>query len=105
MMQPIYSTRALLDMDSIAEHIQQNSPRSALRFLEAVEATAERLLTFPEFGALFETSEPALLELRVCLVTGFKKYLLFYRIRSDGIHVERVVHGARDLANILKEGP
>ena len=38
-------------MDNVAERIQEDSPRSALRFLEAVEETAEQLATFPELGA------------------------------------------------------
>ena len=104
MTQPIYSTRALIELDGIADHIQQSSPRAALRFLEAVEKTCENLLTFPEFGALFDTEESEMIGLRVCLVSGFEKYLLFYRIRSDEIHVERIVYGARDLPNILREG-
>ena len=98
-----FSTRALIEMDSIAEVIQQSSPRSALRFLEAVEKTGENLLTFPEFGARFETDEPTLKDLRVCLVSGFEKYLVFYRIRSAAIRIERVVHGSRDLPTTLKE--
>jgi plasmid stabilization system protein ParE len=103
-MKLIYSTQAMIEMDAIAAFIQQNSPRSALRFLEAVENTCKRLLTFPEFGAIFETSEPNAAGLRVCLVTGFEKYLVFYRVRSAEIHIERVVNGTRDLPSILKEG-
>ena len=104
-MQLIYSTRALIEMDGIAEHIQQSSPRSALRFLEAVEKTSTFLLTFPEFGALFETDEPEMIGLHLCLVSGFEKYLLFYRIRYDEIHIERVINGVRDLPEALKERP
>ncbi len=94
----------MIEMDAIAEYIQQSSPRSALRFLEAIEKTVERLLMFPELGAHFETGIPELSDLRVNLVTGFEKYLLFYRVRSEEVHIERVVLGSRDLPNILREG-
>lgn len=103
-MQVDYSARAMMEMDDIAEFIQQSSRRSALRFLEAVESTADRLKTFPEFGARFETNVPELSDLRVCLVTGFEKYLLFYRYDGQKVSIERVVLGSRDLPNILKEG-
>jgi toxin ParE1/3/4 len=98
-----FSTRALIDTESVAEVIQQNSPRSALRFLEAVEKTGENLMTFPEFGARFETDEPTLKDMRVCLVSGFEKYVVFYRVRTDAVRIERVVHGSRDLPTTLKD--
>jgi toxin ParE1/3/4 len=98
-----YATAALVDMDSIAENIQTNSSRTALRFLEAVESTADRLLTFPEVGAVLESDDPELQDLRVCLVTGFEKHLLFYRIKGERVIVVRILHGHRDLAKALKE--
>jgi toxin ParE1/3/4 len=100
-----YSTKALIEMEAIAEIIQENSPRAALRFLDAVEATGEDLLAFPELGAVFETDEPDLKDLRICLVSGFEKYLMFYRIRADAIRIERVVYGARDIPKALKDNP
>lgn len=35
---------------------------------------------------------------------GFEKILLFYFPLQDGIDLVRVVHGSRDLAQILAEG-
>jgi plasmid stabilization system protein ParE len=63
-----YSTRALIDMDDQAAFIQVQSPRSALRFMDAVEATSELLLRFPEFGSLVESDDPEINGLRVCQV-------------------------------------
>lgn len=54
-MEPIYAPRAMMEMDGIAECIQQDSPRAAIRFLDAVEKTCKLLLTFPELGAPLET--------------------------------------------------
>ena len=102
-MKLIYSTNAMREMDEIADYIQQSSPRAALRFLVAVERTAERLLTFPGFGAKYESDDPRMSEIRVCLVSEFERYLPFYRLRSGDVFVERVVLGSRDLPNLLKE--
>jgi addiction module RelE/StbE family toxin len=98
-----YSTKALLDMDAIAERIQKDSSRSALRFLEEAEKTAMNLVDFPEFGALWESDDPELKDLRVCLISGFEKYLLFYGIKGDKIVVTRIIHGHRNLPEALKE--
>src|SRR5262245_15895724 len=98
-----FSTKAFLDVDSIAERIQQDSPRSALRFIEAAEATAENLLLFPEFGAAWESDDPELQGLRLCLVRDFPKYLLFYRLKGDEIIIVRIIHSHRNLPDALKE--
>ncbi|MBI2804452.1 MAG: type II toxin-antitoxin system RelE/ParE family toxin [Planctomycetes bacterium] len=54
-MQAEYSKNALRDIDEIANLIRQDRPRSALRFLGAVEKTVGRLLDFPESAARFES--------------------------------------------------
>jgi plasmid stabilization system protein ParE len=61
------------------------------------------LLDFPEFGAKWESDDPQLQDLRVCLVREFRKYLLFYRITGDEIIVVRIIHGHRKLPEALKE--
>jgi toxin ParE1/3/4 len=100
-MQPEYSRRALIDLDEIAETIRKDRPRSAVRFLNAVERTMQRLLDQPESASLFESDNPELEGLRVCLIRGFKKYLLFFRIHENSIYVERVLHGARNIEELL----
>ncbi len=100
-MQPDYSRIAMRDIDEIAESIRQDRPRSAARFFHAVERTVQRLLDFPESAGRLESDKPELEGLRVVLVKGFKKYLLFYRIHSESNFVERVLHGARNLDDLL----
>ena len=39
--------------------------------------------------------------MRMTSVRGFKNYLLFYRVRDVSIFIERVLHGARNLEDIL----
>ena len=89
------------DLDEIADTIRQDRPRSAVRFLDAVERTVQRLLDQPESAGLFESDNAELEGLRVCLIRGFKKYLLFYRVRKNMIYVERVLHGARNIEELL----
>ena len=98
-----YSTAALIDMDRTAQCIQSGSRQAALRFLESVEKTAERLASFPEFGAVFESPDPELQDLRACLVIDFNKYLMFYRIKGESIIVTRIIHGHRNIPEVLKD--
>jgi toxin ParE1/3/4 len=100
----ITRARALMDLDEIAEYIGRTSPQAALRFLDAFDQTVAALAPTPEIGSLHETSHTDLEGIRIWPVRGFKKYLIFYRPREEGIEVLRVLQGARDLDAILEEG-
>lgn len=95
--------RALDDLEHRSEYIRQHNPRAALRFLDAAEATFQRLAAMPGMGARYEPDHPALAELRFFPISRFKKDLIFYRPLPDGIEVVRVLHGARDIYGILAE--
>jgi len=77
--------------------------RVAQQFFTETEATFTRLAGMPGMGTRCEHDHPALAGLRYSPVSRFRKYLVFYRSVSDGIEVVRVLHGARDIENILAE--
>ena len=52
-------------------------------------------------GTLRDFDNSALAGMRFHLVKGFRKYLVFYIPRNDGIEVVRVLHGARDLETLF----
>lgn len=89
------------DLDEIASFLQQASPYTAIRFLEAVDRASERLAEMPGLGSLGESAHPALAGLRLCPVRRFPKYLILYRPIAEGIEVVRVFHGARDIENLF----
>ena len=93
----IPSPEAEQDLAEIAEYLAERSCRTALRFLDAAEAAFGRLAEMPELGAVFESVNPVLSNLRVWSIHGFQSYLIFYRPSERGIEVVRVLHGARDL--------
>lgn len=74
---------------------------NALRFLKAVDATLARLAQFPGIGAPHPTGHIRLAGLRCCRVSGFDRYLLFYRAPDERIELIRGLHGARDIRSIL----
>lgn len=89
------------DVREAAHAIAENNLSAAIRFVDAVQATEELLLDAPGIGSTREYDNPALGGMRVHPVKGFRKYLIFYIPRRDGIEVVRVLHGARDLQAIF----
>ena len=78
---------------------------TADRFLEAADSTASILASQPETGHRFFVSRPELQGMRRFPVSGgFEKILLFYFPLPDGIEIVRIVHGKRDLEQLLLEG-
>lgn len=53
-------------------------------------------------GVRYETENPRLMRMRRWPVTGFENYLVYYRPLRDGIEIVRILHGARDIARLLK---
>jgi toxin ParE1/3/4 len=75
------------------------------RFLQAAESTLELLATQPESGSPWPVSKVELQGMRrVPVSNGFEKILLFYFPLRDGVDLVRVVHGSRELSQLLAEG-
>jgi toxin ParE1/3/4 len=94
--------QAVNDLDDQAAYLQQESPESAIRFLEQAEATFDLLAQMPRMGRLYDSDNPRLAGLRYFRVSGFEKHLIFYQVVEGGIEVLRVLHGARDIPSILE---
>jgi toxin ParE1/3/4 len=94
--------RAYQDLDEQAAYLQRESPRVALRFLEAADAAFASLADMPTMGREYDPDNPRLAGVRTFRISGFP-HLVFYRPLEDGIEVLRVLHGARDVPHILQE--
>lgn len=97
------SSVAETDLAEIAQYLAERSLDSAIHFLDAAESTFEQLADSPELGVVGEYHSKRLAGVRRWRVNGFKKYLVFYREIAGGIHVLRVLHGARDIEAIFGE--
>ncbi|MGH8608175.1 MAG: type II toxin-antitoxin system RelE/ParE family toxin [Gammaproteobacteria bacterium] len=58
----------------------------------------------PAIGSLRYAHLPMLDGLRMWVVPGFENYLVFYIERGHFIDIVRVLHAARDIPSILREG-
>jgi toxin ParE1/3/4 len=91
------------DLIEQADFIAQDNLDAALRFLDAAEKTFAQLSRFPRIGNSRKVKSQVFANIRQFPITGFEKYLVFYRPIKGGIEVLRVLHGARDLNLIIGE--
>lgn len=90
------------DLIEQADFIAQDNLEAALRFLDAAEKTFDQLARLPRIGKSRKVKSQVF-GVRQFPITGFEKYLVFYRQIRGGIEILRVLHGARDLNLIIGE--
>jgi toxin ParE1/3/4 len=86
----IWSPRSIRDLESIHEHIAQDSPRYADLVVQRLVRAPDRLQQFPESGRIVpERGHPELRELIV------RAYRVVYRLRDDSIQIVTVFRASR----------
>jgi len=84
------------DLDAIRDYIQQHNPRAANEVLDKIFEILEQLAKEPELG---ERREDLGQNLQAFVV---RPHVIFYHPAADGIHVARIVHGARDFSALFE---
>ena len=82
--------------------VEANIPEIAIRFREAVRHTIESLRESPHVGPRYSSGKPQLHNLRSWPVVGFEAIRIYYLAEEEAIHIIRVLHGKRDVKQILK---
>jgi len=80
-------------LQGIHDYIAQDQPFYAVRFIERIVVTAERLRDFPELGRKVPEADKN--DVRELIFQGYR---IIYRHKSNRIQILTVVHGSRDLA-------
>jgi toxin ParE1/3/4 len=89
------------DLLEIATYISYDNLDAGDRFLYAAEATFQLIARTPGIGRFSAFTHPQVAQLRQYPVKGFKNYLILYELTEDMIDIVRVVHGARNLEQML----
>jgi toxin ParE1/3/4 len=92
-----------VDVDDAALFIAEDNLSAALRFYDAVDKTYRQIRDHPRRSPHYNLDHPRLADLRKCAVSGFRNYLVFYRIDAEEVEIIRVLHGARDIPSVLSE--
>jgi toxin ParE1/3/4 len=100
--QLIIRSRATQDLRQQANYIlSKGSVDAAEQFLELAEATFAQLLIVPRIGKSVDFVLDRMGEVHQWRIKNFQDYLVFYRVQDEHIEILRVLHGSRDLADIL----
>jgi toxin ParE1/3/4 len=91
------------DLTEQVEHIAEEQPAAARRYLLAVERAFARLLEMPEMGVRRTFQNRKLEGLRMWPVPGFNNFLIFYRVTQGSIQIVRILHGAQNIPRVLGE--
>ena len=84
-------------------YLRENNPEAALRFLQAVDGTVEKLALQPLKGRLRRFRGRDLKNIRSWRVDGFENYLIFYRFTGSRLEILRLKHGAMDFPQALRQ--
>lgn len=90
-----HSRNARLDLFSIWFYIAEDNPAAADRLLDDIDEKCNLLAKNPKIGESRPDIAPFMRYFPV------KNYLILYQEQSYGIEVVRVIHGARDINEII----
>lgn len=91
----VFTEAADADLDEVWLYVAQDSIAAADKLIDRLVEAAKPLRDFPEMGGARDDLSPGLRALRV------GPYLVFYRHRKEGVTIERILHGSRDLQGDL----
>jgi len=91
----IISDQAAADLEEIWQHIGIDNPSVADKFVEGIYEKCLLVKENPEIGRNRDELLPGIRCLSV------KKYLIFYRIKSNAVQIVRILIGYRDIDSIF----
>jgi toxin ParE1/3/4 len=92
----IYRTAALSDLDAIYDYIEPENPRRAISFIEEIRERCRILCDYPKLG-------PA----RDSIASGIRIYpmphriIVVYRITETAIDIVRIFSGSQDYESLI----
>jgi toxin ParE1/3/4 len=97
-----FKDAAINDILEQAEWYEQKADTNlGARWERAVSAALIRLAQLPNSGTRCTFASESLKGIRRVSIAGFPKHLVFYRIDKSDVVILRIIHGARDLENLL----
>jgi len=82
--------------------LSADAPEIAIRFREAVKRTIQSLSQNPHVGPRYSSSNPRVQNLRSWPVAGFEAIRIYYALEADALHIIGILHGKRDVRQILE---
>jgi toxin ParE1/3/4 len=93
-----FAAAAEADLESIGDYIAQDNPLAAIRMILDIRDHCRKIASIPAIGRTRPELGAGLRSLSV------SPYVIIYRYEEpDRVVVVRIVHGARDLPQVMKE--
>ena len=94
------SHQAITDLDDISDYItnQLKNPLAAVHTVDGIVRTMEQLEIFSGAGAIINFFDGSDSGYRFII---YKNYMIFYRVISADVFIDRIIYGRRDYMNIL----
>jgi plasmid stabilization system protein ParE len=93
--------QAIEDLDAIWWTIAEDNRDAAERVELEILATCQRLARHPRMGS--KRQDVTVLPVRFWTITKFPNYVIVYRPETDPLQVVAVLHGKRDLKEVIEE--
>ena len=90
------------DIDSCFWWIHKDNPPVAIKFINAVEQTCDMLAKMPGIGSRHYSDITLMRGIRMISINSFKNYLVFFIEYETHIDIIRLLHGARDIPEVLQ---
>jgi plasmid stabilization system protein ParE len=97
------TTQAIEDLDAIWWNIAEENRDAAERVETEILATCHRLSKHPRMGT--KRQDITMLPVRFWTVTKFPNYVIVYRPETIPLRVVAILHGKRDLQEVLESRP
>lgn len=94
-MELTFSPKAATDLEEIGDYIARENPSRAMSFLSEIEARCQQIAEMP---SAFPSRKDLAPELQMA-VHG--RYLILFRVLSGTVRIERIVHGARQISDLI----
>jgi len=95
----IVAPQAESDLDGILDYLAEENEQAATKLLARIYAAIEMLSEFPVSGH----RRPDLAGTRSLLFWPVDRYLILYRPLGNLIEIAAVLHGSRDIPEILRD--
>ncbi len=89
--QCVFSPLAEFDLEEIGDYIARDNPARAVSFIRDIREQCIKITAMPEAAPLRHELGEGIRML------PFGRYLIFYTANNEGIRIERVLHGARNI--------
>lgn len=96
-MQLVFLPSAIADLESIGDYIARDNPRRARSFVVELRQQCNKIAANP---AAYRPRPELAAGLRSC---AYGNYVIFFSVESDALLIVRILHGATDIPERLKD--